>query len=166
MKLDSNFLPQRDHQTRGVFSGNRPKSRERGSSLSWMAIFLTAVVLPLVLLVAEGSRWFIIRGRLQTATDAACEDAAWSSADVRAFRRTGTITFTNLPETLPAAQNTFQRTLSMQKVKGYAATLSIMPDSAAAVMNCIGIASVHPSFGMSRPLQITVRASSAIRFTR
>jgi hypothetical protein len=140
--------------------------KERGSSLAWMAIFLSAVVLPLILLVAEGSRWFIIRGRLQTATDAACEDAAWSSADVRAFRRTGKITFANLSETIPAAQNTFQRTLSSQEMMGYSASLSIFPDPGAALMACTGTASVRPSFGKSHPLQIVVHASSAIRFTR
>lgn len=140
--------------------------QERGSSLAWMAIFLGTVVLPLILLVAEGSRWFIIRGRLQTATDAACEDAAWSSADMRAFRRTGKITFAYLSETIPVAQDTFQRTLSSQKMMGYSASLSILPDPGAALMACTGIASVRPSFGKSQPMQIVVHASSAIRFTR
>ena len=147
--------------------GREVRSRhERGSSLAWTAIFLAAVVLPLVMLIAEGSRWFLIRGRLQTATDAACEDAAWSSADVRAFRSGGKVAFTNLSATLAAAQDTFLRTLGDQDRMGYSATLTIVPDPGTAVMNCMGTAAVRLSFPASRAMQVVVQASSAISYTR
>jgi hypothetical protein len=140
--------------------------KERGSSLAWTAIFLTAVVLPLLMLVAEGSHWFIIRGRLQAATDAACEDAAWSSADMRTFRSTGRITFADLPQRLQAAQSTFYSTLSVPARMGYQASLQITPDLGAAAMHCSGLAAVRATLPKSRPMHILVRASSAIRFTR
>jgi hypothetical protein len=140
--------------------------KEQGSSLAWTAIFLTAVVLPLLILVAEGSRWFIIRGRLQAATDAACEDAAWSSADVRTFRSTGKITFTALSQTLEAAHSTFRRTLGEPDRMGYQASLQIAPDLGAAAMHCSGLATVRSFLPASRPMNILVQASSAIHFTR
>ena len=49
---------------------------EQGSSMAWTAVFLITVLSPLMLLVIDGARLLYIRGRLQTATDAACEDAA------------------------------------------------------------------------------------------
>ncbi len=55
--------------------------------MAWTAVFLAFVVIPLMALVADGARMFYVRGRLQTATDAACEDAAWSAADRRVFHR-------------------------------------------------------------------------------
>jgi hypothetical protein len=140
--------------------------QERGSSLAWSAIFLTVVVLPLLVLVAEGSRWFLIRGRLQAAADAACEDAAWSSADVRLFRSTGKITFTDLSRRLEAAQATFWSSVGEPDKQGYQASLQIVPDLGSASMHCSGLAAVRTLLPNSRPMQITVRASAAIRYTR
>ena len=139
---------------------------ERGSSLAWSAIFLTVVVLPLLVLVAEGSRWFLIRGRLQAAVDAACEDAAWSSADVRLFRSTGKITFTDLSHRLDAAQGTFRSSLGEPDRLGYQASLQIAPDLGSISMHCSGLAAVRSLLPISRPIRITVQASAAIRYTK
>ena len=59
---------------------------EAGQSMAWAAVFLAFVLVPLLTLVVDGGRLFYVRLRLQTAVDAACEDAAWSAADRRAFR--------------------------------------------------------------------------------
>ena len=59
----------------------RSQRSEQGSSLAWAAAFLTTVFLPLMLLVVDGARLLYVRGRLQTATDASCEAAAWTAGD-------------------------------------------------------------------------------------
>jgi len=67
----------------------RIKKSEQGSSMAWTAIFLAAVLMPLMLFVIDGSRLFYVRGRLQTAADAACEDAAWAAGDRPNYIDTG-----------------------------------------------------------------------------
>ena len=85
---------------------------EQGSSMAWTAVFLTTVLLPLMLLVIDGSRLLYIRGRLQTATDAACEDAAWVAGDRLKYIDTGQTQFGNDWYVIDVAQNTFAATLS------------------------------------------------------
>jgi uncharacterized membrane protein len=57
--------------------------------MAWTAIFLATVLLLLMLFVIDGSRLLYVRGRLQTATDAACEDAAWAAGDRPNYMDTG-----------------------------------------------------------------------------
>ena len=65
------------------------KRLEGGSSLAWTAVFLITVLLPLMLLIVDGARLLYIRGRLQTAADAACEAAAWEAGDRPEYINTG-----------------------------------------------------------------------------
>jgi hypothetical protein len=140
---------------------------ERGSSLAWVAIFLTVVVIPLLALVIDGSRLFYVRGRLQTATDAACEDAAWSGADYRVFRDTGQTRF--VPEMAPVigrAQRIFSSTLGDRSSVNFTASASIVPDFVRVLVRCNASASVPLSVMLGAPVNIRTQAVSAVRFTR
>ena len=140
---------------------------ERGSSLAWTAIFLAAVVLPLMTLVFDGARLFYVRGRLQTATDAACEDAAWSGADYRAFRDSGETRFLpDLGGVLAGARSTFDGTLGDRSRVNFSASVAITPDFNQVVMRCNSLASVPLAVGLGSPVQIRSQAVSAIRFNR
>ena len=142
---------------------------ERGSSMAWTAIFLAFVLLPLMALVVDGSRLFYVRGRLQTALDAACEDAAWSAADRREYRDAGVTTFQTSTGALAAAQATFSQTLGDRTAKNYAASVSIRPDYTDARMQCQAYAQVPlvTAGGLLwSPVTIPAESIAKIRFTR
>jgi hypothetical protein len=141
---------------------------EHGSALAWTAIFLAFVVLPFLALIADGARLFYVRSRLQTATDAACEDAAWSAADLRTFRDTGTVTFEDDWYTLALAQNTFSQSLGEQAVQQFSASVVISLDVTNALASCSAVASVPlmTTLGLAfSPVSIEALSVSAIRFT-
>jgi len=133
----------------------------------WTALFLAAVVLPLLSLVIDGTRLFYVRGRLQTAVDAACEDAAWSGADYRAFRDTGATKFIpNLESVLAQALGTFDNTLGDRSQINFTASVSIIPNHAAVSMHCSAVAAVPLTIALGAPVNIQTQAVSAIRFNR
>jgi hypothetical protein len=140
---------------------------EPGSSLAWAAIFLATLLLPLLLLVVDGSRLPDIRGRLQTATDAACEDAAWLVGDRSRYLESGQSLFGNLQAAYAQAQNTFYSTLDERNRMGFSAVLSLTFDEASSQVVCSATASVPVLFD---PLEdapvVTIPASAiaAIRF--
>lgn len=153
------------------FQNSRPsiqkRRSERGSSAAWTAIFLAAVVVPLMVLVIDGARLFYVRGRLQTATDAACEDAAWSGADYRAFRDTGATQFLpNLGGVLGKARSTFDNTLGDRSQINFSASVSIVPNFNRVVMQCNSAATVPLAVMLGSSINIQASAVSAIRFTR
>ena len=144
-----------------------PDTRERGSSLAWVAIFLAAVVIPLLALVIDGSRLFYVRGRLQTAIDAACEDAAWSGADYRVFRDSGQTRF--VPDMAPVigqAQRTFSSSLGDRSSVNFSASAAIVPDFARVLVRCNAAASVPLAVMLGAAVNIRAQAVSAVRFTR
>jgi len=118
-------------------------------------------------LVIDGSRLFYVRGRLQTAVDAACEDAAWSGADYRAFRDTGATRFIpNLAGVLAQARGTFDNTLGDRSRVNFTASVSIVPDRANVSMRCSASATVPLTVALGAPVNIRTQAVSAIRFNR
>jgi Flp pilus assembly protein TadG len=163
-----NRVPRIMHLTLRYLTLNYGKyNTERGSSLAWTAILLAAVVLPLMSLVIDGSRLFYVRGRLQTAVDAACEDAAWSGADYRAFRDTGATKFIpNLGGVLAQARDTFDNTIGDRSRVNFTASVSIVPDHAHVSMRCSAAATVPLTVAPGAPVNIRTQAVSAIRFNR
>lgn len=149
-----------------------PKSKIQGrffSSMAWTAVVLAVVVVPLLTLVVDGARLFYVRGRLQTAVDAACEDAAWSAADRRAYRDGGVTTFNKSGGALGSAVTTFNQTLGDQVAKKFMASVSIQPIFNQARMECQAKASVPlvTAGGLFwSPVSIEAQSSSIIRFTR
>jgi uncharacterized membrane protein len=140
---------------------------ERGSSLAWTAVFLTSLLLPLMLLGVDGARLFYVRGRLQTATDAACEDAAWLAGDRRKYLESGLSQFGDLQNALGQAQSTFTSTLNERDRMAFSAALSITLNDPFDLVLCTAMASVPVLFtGSGRALMVSVPASavSAIRF--
>jgi len=147
----------------------RKLKSEIGQSMAWTAIVMAFVVLPLLTLVVDGGRLYYVRQRLQTATDAACEDAAWSAADRRVFRDTGVTTFQYNWYPVAMAQNTFHQTLGEQAVADFSAVVVIRPDYINALMTCQGLASVPLLTAgglLYSPASISATSVSKIRFTR
>ncbi len=89
--------------------------RERGSSLAWTAVFLSAVVLPLMLLVGDGVRLYYVRARLAQAADAACTDLSWSVGDRTAWQALRDDRYLANWYLVGRAQNTFYRMLAEQQ---------------------------------------------------
>ena len=140
---------------------------ERGSSLAWNAIFLAAVLLPLMALVIDGARLFYVRGKVQTALDAACEDAAWSGANYRAFRDEGHTQFLkNMAPVIAQARDSFYTTIGERKQVNFNAYVYIFPDPAAAAVRCYADASVPLAMYLGEVLSMRVETDAAIRFGR
>ena len=156
--------------SRGRRSGqrrSRQRRSEQGSAMTWTALVLAFLVIPLMTLLVDGGRLLTVRNRLQTATDAACEDAAWSAADYAVFRDSGVTTFQHNWYWIGRAQATFNQTLGDQSAIQYTAHVDIQPDFAAAYMNCSAMASVPLLTGggmVASPVMLRVTSSSKIRF--
>jgi hypothetical protein len=148
-------------------AGKRGRIGEQGQSLAWTAVVLSFLLLPLITAVADGGRLLLVRNRLQTATDAACEDAAWSAADYETFRASGVTTFQKNWYWIGRAQATFNQTLGDQNVLRYAAWVDITPDHDQAYMNCRAMAQVPLLMAgglVASPLNLHAVSSSRIRF--
>ncbi len=137
--------------------------RERGQALALTAVVFAFVLLPLMALLFDGARLYHIRTRLATATDAACEDAAYSAADYAAYRDTGTVTYRPGWYVIGVAHSTFQNTLSEQYRMRYAAAILVEPDYVDAVVHCTASASV-PLLMLPVTDTLSVSTESAIRF--
>ena len=140
---------------------------ERGSSLAWTALVLSIILIPLLTLITDGGRLLTVRSRLQTATDAACEDAAWSAADYRTFRESGEVTFEQNYVWIARAQTTFYQSLNDQNRLGYAAFIHVTPDFHSDLMSCSSSAQVDLLSGaglVGSPLTISTASVSRIRF--
>jgi len=154
----------------GILCPPVPKARGRAfSSMAWTALVLSILLIPLLGLVVDGARLFYVRGRLQTAVDAACEDAAWSAADRREYRDAGVTTFQTSGGALAAAQATFNQTLGDRAAKNFTASVSIRPDYSNARMQCQAYAQVPlvTAGGLLwSPVTIPAASTAKIRFTR
>jgi uncharacterized membrane protein len=140
---------------------------ERGSSLAWTAVFLTSLLLPLMLLSVDDTRLLYVRGRLQTATDAACEDAAWLVGDRRVYLESGLSQFGDPLNALQQAQSTFSSTLDERSRMVFSASLSITLDDSLDQVLCTAMASVPILIsGSGTGLQVNIPASAVttIRF--
>lgn len=104
------------------------KQSERGQGLLvFLALFSFFVLVPMIALVGDGARMFVVRSRVQTALDAACEDGAWNATDRADFRDTGTITFIPHDQIVTIATNTFYQTLVEMGTVGYSASVTVTP---------------------------------------
>jgi hypothetical protein len=135
---------------------------EQGSTLAWTALLLALVVVPLLALLANSARLFLIRQEVQTATEAACEDAAWSAADRRTFRDTGTLTFLPAWQVQGFAQATFAASLPPQDKLKYGVAMRVTPDYVNQIVFCRTQVAAERLFarGWTR---FTVQAASSIR---
>jgi uncharacterized membrane protein len=118
------------------------KRLEGGSSLAWTAVFLITVLMPLMLLIIDGSRLLYIRGRLQTAADAACEAAAWEAGDRPEYINTGQTRLNSDWYMVEVAQNTFASTLDERSRMVFSAGLTVTLDNASHQILCSATAQV------------------------
>jgi hypothetical protein len=135
--------------------------------MAWTAIFLATVLMPLMLFVTDGSRLLYVRGRLQTAADAACEDAAWAAGDRLNYIDTGQTRLSNASYAVSVAQTTFTRTLGESTRMTFTPVLGVSFDYGANHILCSATAQVPVIFNaVGVAPQVTMRASaiSAVRF--
>lgn len=140
---------------------------ERGSSMAWTAVFLATVLLPLMLLVVDGTRLLYVRGRLQTAADGACEDAAWAAGDRPNYTNTGQTQLGNNWYIVGVAQNTFTRVLSERDRMSFTPLLAITLDFANHQVLCSATARVPVLFnagGVAPMVNVRASAISSVRF--
>ncbi len=155
----------------GLAAGSQPAihhhKSETGSSMAWTAVFLAAVLMPLMLFIIDGSRLFYVRGRLQTAADAACEDAAWAAGDRPNYTDTGQTRLGNNWYVVGVAQNTFTRTLGESARMSFTPLLSVTLDYANNQVECSAMARVPVIFnavGVAPQIDVRAAAITAIRF--
>ena len=143
------------------------KRSEQGSSMAWTAIFLATVLMPLMLFVIDGSRLLYVRGRLQTASDAACEDAAWAAGDRPNYIDTGQTRLGNNWYVVGVAQNTFTRTLGESTRMAFTPLLSVTLDYANNQILCSATARVPVIFnavGVAPQVNVQANTITAVRF--
>lgn len=150
-----------------LFTRFRIRATERGSAMAWAAIFLATVLLPLMLFTIDGSRLLYVRGRLQTAADAACEDAAWAAGDRPNYLNTGQTRLGNNWYVVGVAQNTFTRTLGESNRMAFTALLSVHLDYTNNQVSCSATARVPVLFnavGVAPQVNVQANAMTAVRF--
>lgn len=140
-----------------------PASSERGAAMAWTAVLFAFVLVPLMILTLDGTRLFYIRTHLQTATDAACEDAAWSGADVAAYQQTGVAQLRTDWYPLAVAQTTFANVTSDANLTQYSPVVHVLMDAPSLSAQCTAWASVPLLVGTGT---VTLQAASvsSIRF--
>lgn len=135
--------------------------------MAWTAVFLTAVLLPLLLFVVDGARLFYLRGRLQTAADAACEDAAWAAGDRLGYTGSGQTALADESYLAAVAQDTFARTLPEAQAMNFTPALAIHLEAANYRVACSATAGVPLLFrvaGIAPTVTIPVSSTAALRF--
>jgi hypothetical protein len=140
---------------------------EQGSSMAWTAVLLITVLLPLMLLVIDGSRVFYIRARLQTATDAACEDAAWAAGDRLEYINSGQTRLGNGWYVLEVAQNTFISTLNERSRMAITPELQVTLDEPNLQILCSANAQVPvliSAAGVTPQINVPVSTIASVRF--
>lgn len=151
----------------GPNARNSIRFSERGSAMAWTALFLSTVLLPLMLFVIDSSRLLYVRGRLQTAVDAACEDAAWAAGDRPNYLNTGQTRLGNNWYVVGVAQNTFTRTLGESARMSFQALLSVHLDYTHHQVSCSATARVPILFnavGVAPQVNVRANAMTAVRF--
>jgi hypothetical protein len=143
--------------------GSSAKS-ERGSSLAWTALVMLFVVMPLVALLADGTRLYFIDVRLQNAADAACADAAWSAVDLAHYRDTGDITFKPVGEIVAIATDTFGMVMQPdQLIMGVTSSVRVVPEIGNMRVTCFARAEV-PLFFIYASRTIETTSAARMRF--
>jgi Flp pilus assembly protein TadG len=135
--------------------------------MAWTAVFLMTVLMPLMLLIVDGSRLLYIRGRLQTASDAACEAAAWFAGDRSYYQDTGLIRIENEGKATAMALYTFTSTLLDRDRMSFSAQLSVYFDHTLNNIQCLAVAQVPVLFstgGIAPQVDIPAETLSTIRF--
>jgi len=143
------------------------KPSEAGQSLLWTTFVFMFVLVPLLVLVVDGIQFWRIRNQLQTATDAACEEAAYVGADRRAYRDSGVVRFGNTGQAKADATKTFYTTLHNTDAFQYSPSIQIGFDSGVPSAKCSASASVQPLISALAPsITILTESESEIRFSR
>jgi len=143
------------------------KPSESGQSLLWTTFVFMFVLVPLLVLVVDGIQFWRIRNQLQTATDAACEEAAYIGADRRAYRDSGAVRFGNTSQAKTDATKTFYTTLHNTDAFQYSPSIQIGFDSGVPSAKCSATASVQPLISALAPsISILTESESEIRFSR
>ena len=143
------------------------KRSEAGQSLLWTTFVFMFVLVPLLILVVDGIQFWRIRNQLQTATDAACEEAAYVGADRRAYRDSGIVRFANTGQAKADATKTFYATLHNTDAFRYSPSIQIGFDGGVPSSICNATASVQPLISALAPsISIQTTTESEIRFSR
>lgn len=136
----------------------RFREHERGSSLAWAAVFMAVVVLPLMLLVGDGTRLYYVRSRIAQAADAACTDVSWSVGDRMTWQRLRDDRYLANWYLVGRAQNTFYQMLAEKRTVKYVPSLSLTLDWDNARVECRAQARVR--LNMIPNQEVTVRSTA------
>jgi len=136
----------------------RFREHERGSSLAWAAVFMAVVVLPLMLLVGDGTRLYYVRSRIAQAADAACTDVSWSVGDRLTWQRLRDDRYLANWYLVGRAQNTFYQMLAEKSTVKYVPSLTLTLDWDNARVECRAQARVRLT--MIPNQEVTVRSTT------
>lgn len=136
---------------------------EKGLSLAWTAVLFAFVLVPLMVLTLDGTRLFYVRSHLQTATDAACEDAAWSGADIVTYQQTGVTQFRTDWYPLAVAQATFANVTADAGLVRYNPVVHVILDTPSLSAQCSAMAGVPLLVGTGT-VTVTAASVSSLRF--
>ncbi|MFZ5888325.1 MAG: pilus assembly protein TadG-related protein [Chloroflexota bacterium] len=140
------------------------RSRERGSSLAWVAVLLSVVVLPLMLLVGDGTRLYYVRSRISQAADAACEDVSWSVSDRPTWQRLKNDRYLADAYLLGQAQNTFYQMLAEKTAVKYSPSLTMQLDWENGRAECSAQAQVPLMMLAGQQVTIRITVNAKMRF--
>jgi Flp pilus assembly protein TadG len=128
----------------------------------WSALVIATVLLPLSGLAIDVPRYFVLRSRIQAATDAAAEAAA-RQVDVRHYRETGETRLD--PALYPGeASLAFEAAVASLRERGYTATLDgVTVDEAADTVAVAGSGTIRLFYNLAPPVTVHAAATSWYR---
>ncbi len=136
----------------------------RRGDLVWNTLILVTVFLPLAGLSLDVPRYFVLRSRLQNATDAATQ-AAVQQVDIPCFQNTGE---TQLKDTYAGeAYWAFNIAVASLRSHGYTATLdSLQRDEVADAVTATASGTMRLFYNLTPPVTVRVSTTSQYRITR
>ena len=138
--------------------------RGRRGDLVWNTLILVTVFLPLAGLSLDVPRYFVLRSRLQNATDAATQ-AAVQQVDIPCFQNTGE---TQLKDTYAGeAYWAFDTAVASLRSHGYTANLdSLQRDEVADAVTATASGTLRLFYNLIPPVTVRVSTTSQYRITR
>jgi len=132
--------------------------------LVWNTLILVTVFLPLAGLAIDAPRYFMLRSRLQIATDAAAQ-AAVQQVDVAHFQNTGDVRLK--PTYAGEAGWAFETAVAPLRDRGYTADLDgVHLDAANDAVTVNASGTIRLLYNLTPAVSVRVTTTSAYRVTR
>lgn len=139
----------------------RRPERESGQAMAFMAVIVAALVLPLMSLAIDASHAMVVRSRLQTAADAACQ-AGVQAVAAQAYQAGGSQSL-DFSRAASYALQAFSADTEESALRGYQPAITGFSVVNGNALRCEATAQVQTVVGITPPMVVRVEAISRAR---